>query len=250
MKKDNFEDMLTEALKDYVKTKEAESADVPKVEFSKRHEMNMKKLFKSVADGTFGDFEDTAENSNEEKTKVELKNTRSIYIKPIKVAVFVLLGLVASLAIAPTMSAWRKEELDLYGDDKDEYAWGLRNDKTEILEAPKNEISEYEGIFGYLPEGYKIIKSVDTQIWRYVEFKDENNNSLNIKKRINSNGAIDMDDVESEKRYINNLEITYVEKNDKKIVAWCIDENEYQLYGNIEWDEVEKIISNIKYEEF
>ena len=250
MRQDNFENQLTEALKDYVKTKESESADVPKVEFSKRHEENMKKLFKSVADGTFGDFEDTEDYNLEETSKVGLKNTRSIYIKPLKVAVFVLLGLIVSLAIAPTMSAWRKEELGFYGEDMDEYAWGLRNNKTEILEAPRNNVDEYMEMFGYLPEGFRMVKNMEGQIWRYVEFKDENNNNLNIKKRENSNGAIDMDDVEFEKRYINNIEITYVEKTDKKIAVWCIGENEYQLYGNIEWDEIKKIISNIKYENF
>lgn len=250
MKQDNFENQLTEALKDYVKTKESESADVPKVEFSKRHEENMKKLFKSVADGTFDDFEDTEDYNLEETSKVGLKNTRSIYIKPLKVAVFVLLGLIVSLAIAPTMSAWRKEELGLYGEDMDEYAWLLRNDITEIHEGSNEKLEEYGNMFGYLPEGFEITKNITSQMWTYIEFEDINNNKLEIKKSQKSNDAVDMDDVEFEKRYINNMEITYVEKTDKKIVTWCIGKNVYQLYGNIEWKEIEKIISNIKYEEF
>ena len=244
MKHDNFEDLLTEALKDYVKTTEAESVDVPKVEFSKRHEMKMEKLFKSVADGSFGDFE------KEERTKVGLKNKASIYIKPAKVAVFVLLGLIVSLAIAPTMNAWLKESFDLYGDDKDEYAWVLKNDKTDILEAPKNNLGECVGIFGYLPEGYKITKNSAGQMWAYIEIEDENNQKVEIKKSKKSNGAVDMDESDYEKRKIDNIEITCIEKEDENIAIWCIAENEYQLYGKLEWNEIEKIISNIKYEEF
>ena len=69
MKNDNFDEILTETLKEYVKDKERKTEDVPKVEFSKRHEENMKKLFKSVADGTFDDIEET---------RIELKNKKNI----------------------------------------------------------------------------------------------------------------------------------------------------------------------------
>ena len=70
MKNDNFDEILTEALKEYVKDKERKTEDVPKVEFSKRHEENMKKLFKSVADGTFDDIEETRRGRHMKKQNV------------------------------------------------------------------------------------------------------------------------------------------------------------------------------------
>lgn len=241
MKNDNFDEILTETLKEYVKDKERKTEDVPKVEFSKRHEENMKKLFKSVADGTFDDIEET---------RIELKNKKNIYIKHVRVAAFILLGLIVSLAIAPTMSAWRKEELGLYGDDMDEYAWGLRNDTTEILEAPRNNVDEYKDLFGYMPEGFEMVKAIKTHFFLYIEFENKNSEKIKFKCTFELNNAIDMTEIYYDRQKFDGFDVKYVEKIDENIAIWFNDGCEYRLYGNFGWDEIEKIISNIKYEEF
>lgn len=250
MKKDDLDEMLTEALREYVKNTEVQSEEVSKVKFSQRHEKNMEQLFKSVADGTFENFDDDGELENDKNNVVELKNSKHIYIKYAKVAVFILLGLVASLAIAPSMSAWRKEELGLYGDEMDDYAWGLRNDKTEILEAPKKNIDEYVNKFGYLPEGVQVSKVEDNPFYLYIQFEGEDNKNFIFKLTKKINNAIDMEETGFEKCDINDFEIMYVEKSGESTAIWFKNEKEYRLYGDIDWNETIGIISNIKYKEF
>ena len=67
MKIDNFDEMLKETLREYVKDTESEPTE--KIKFSKRHERNMEAIFKSIENGTLGNF-DTEENDVEEILKV------------------------------------------------------------------------------------------------------------------------------------------------------------------------------------
>lgn len=248
MKNDKFEDMLTEALREYVKDTEKQSEPVPKVKFSERHEKNMEKLFKSVADGDFGTFDANDDTENQE---IKVFNARRSYIKYVKVAAFILLGLVASLAVAPSMTAWRKEDLDIYAGKTDEYAWGLNNNISERLEKSIKDPEKYMDKFGYLPEGFELKSVTDNTLYLFIEFNN-NEKKLTIKIMKNIETAIDVDDKPYERLYINDKEIYFLDREDENIFIWNEKTNQYRMYFNfnMELNEVLKVIENIKYEDF
>lgn len=108
MKKEKFDEELKEALREYVK--DTESEPIEKIKFSKRHEKNMEAIFKSIENGTLGNFE-VANLKDEVKANTEIKSSaRSIhfsYSRLARVAIFVIFALVVSLAVAPGLEAWR-----------------------------------------------------------------------------------------------------------------------------------------------
>ena len=156
MKKENFDKQLKETLIEYVKDTESEPAE--KIKFSKRHERNMEEIFKSIENGTLGNFE-VEENVAENKTKnnmLSVFSNRVTFNRVARVTIFVLFALVVSLIVAPGIEAWKTEDLNLYEDERGEYAWVLPNDVSEMLDHKVESGEEYLEIFGWLPEGAEV----------------------------------------------------------------------------------------------
>lgn len=245
MRKENFEEMLKDALKEYVK--DTESKPVEKIKFSKRHEKNMEEIFKSIEEGTLGNFEveeNFAENNN---TKVEsISNRRVIFNRAIKVAIFAVLAIIVSLAVTPGIKAWKTGELKLFGDNQDEYAWVLPSDVSEMLDSEVENDEKYLEIFGWLPEGTKI-ESVNKNRYN-VYITIANNEQKSVLKILDETGKTkaDTENVEHEIAIIDSKEVLYTLKKEKHTFIWK-NENDYILYGNFQYDEMLKIIENLNY---
>lgn len=247
MKKENFDKQLKETLREYVKDTESEPAE--KIKFSKRHERNMEEIFKSIENGTLGNFE-VEENVAENKTKnnmLSVFSNRVTFNRVARVAIFVLFALVVSLIVAPGIEAWKTEDLNLYEDDHGEYAWVLPNDVSEMLDHKVESGEEYLEIFGWLPEGaeVKVLKNNSEILHMRIIL---NNQYVNF-KMYNSNigGATDIKGSKIEK-VINNKTMSYIKTAENHLFTWRNKTKEYILYGNIEYIELLKIIEKLNYE--
>ena len=248
MKKENFDEMLKETLREYVKDTESEPTE--KVKFSKRHERNMEAIFKSIENGTLGNFEveeDVENTESDENTKIITINKFN-FRRLTKVAIFVILALIVSL-VAPGIEAWRTDDLNLYGENQDEYAWRLPNDISEMLEVDGTSGEEYLEIFGYLPEGAKIEKVVDRESSFYLKF-DINGTDFILRVLEKNNTIIDSESTIKKKIYSDNIKTTILcySKLDVDTYVWNDSQKIYRLYGYIEENEILKIIENINYE--
>ena len=246
MKKENFDEMLKDALREYVKDTESEPTE--KIKFSKRHERNMESIFKSIENGTLGNFEvvskDDCENSN---VKANAHGISFSYNRFAKVAIFVISAIVVSLAVAPGIEAWRTDELSLYGENQDEYAWLLPNDITERLEIDVENGEEYLEIFGYLPEGIEIEKIVDSASSLYIKVNSFDKN-VNLRVFENNKPTIDMEFENKRDVFLDDLKIEIYLNNNVETYIWNKNKRMYRLYGDIESTEIIKIIESINYE--
>ncbi len=254
MKKENFDEMLKDALREYVKDTEAEPTE--KVKFSKRHERNMEAIFKSIENGTLGNFEvePATEIENVEVTEnVEnTENTKIITINKFnfrrltKVAIFVIFALIISL-VAPGIEAWRTDDLNLYGENQDEYAWILPNDISEMLEVDSASGDEYLKIFGYLPEGAKIEKALDSVSGLFIKIGIYDKYA-NLRIYSNNNPTIDLENLISKEILLNGRKIEVYFNDDIDVYVWTNELRMYRLYGNLNENEMKKIIEKINYE--
>ena len=248
MKKEKFDEELKEALREYVK--DTESEPIEKIKFSKRHEKNMEAIFKSIENGTLGNFEVESNSNDEVKDNAEIKSSARgfcfSYSRLARVAIFVIFALVISLAVAPGLEAWRTDELNLYGENQDDYAWLLPNNITERLEVDGEDTEEYLEIFGYLPEGAKIEKVVDGDETLYVKFNIVNNNIF-FRVHENNKTIIDIEDSMVNKIDLNDKSITCYSKDGVDTYVWVIDKKMYRIYGDIQEQEILRIIEKINY---
>lgn len=250
MGKDNFDEILEKSLKEYVKESEAKTINVPKIRFSKRHEANMEELFKAVENGNFGDIEDNKKDTKSKNIIDFATLKKSNYVKYIKIAVFILIALVTSMAIAPTMKAWRKEDISVYSRSRNNYAWLLKNDKTETMESTNSDYQEYMEAFGYLPEGFEIESVVSDSIARYIKFKNPNEEEIILKINENFNNAVDFKGNYLKKIETSRYEVLFFERESLNIYVWQYNEKDYFIYTKCEFDEIIKMIENINFEKF
>ncbi len=247
MKKENFDKQLKETLREYVKDTESEPAE--KIKFSKRHERNMEEIFKSIENGTLGNFE-VEENVAENKTKnnmLSVFSNRVTFNRVARVAIFVLFALVVSLIVAPGIEAWKTEDLNLYEDERGEYAWVLPNDVSEILDHKVESGEEYLEIFGWLPEGaeVKVLKDNSEILHMRIIFGESFVNFKRYKKDFY--GATDIKEEKTE-IIINDKVVSYVAMTGNHLFKWNDDTREYMMYGNIGYDKLLKITENLNYE--
>lgn len=248
MKKDNFDEMLTKALREYIKDTENNADPVSKVNFSKRHEKNMEDIFTAIENGTLGNFEESEKELG--NNMIEIKFKRSSLIKFAKIVAFILLGIVVSLSVAPRLTAWRSEDSEFYGENQEDYAWHLRNDTTEILESNVENSGEYLEIFGYLPEGFEIKALYENNLRLRIVFEDYQNEEFYLKITKNITKAIDIEDKVYKEIQINNVKVMYTEEEGKNIFLWNYGNDEFYLYSGCDFTELNKFIENIDFEKF
>lgn len=237
MKLNNFDEELEIALREYVQNTEITANE--KVKFSKKHKQKMNKLFEDVKNY---DFEKIA--ASDTKGNAYQFNVR----KFARVAVFIILALLITIMVTPSMVAWRKEELGLYGGESGEYSWILPDDITGILENNPDDKMKYMKIFGYATEEYEIQEISSMAVSQYLKINvNDRNFFLRIYKDINQ--AIDVEEIMQKKLNINNIEILFLEKENFYSFVWEYNDRAFRLYGNLDFDEMVKIIENINYEE-
>ena len=237
MKLNNFDEKLEIALREYVQNTEITVNE--KVKFSKKHKQKMKKLFEDVKNY---DFEKIA--ASDTKGNAYQFNVR----KFARVAVFIILALLITIMVTPSMVAWRKEELSLYGGESGEYSWILPDDITEILENNGESVrGEDLTFFGYLPEKSVVKTQEIVRNCYYTKIKVDDKEIM-FKVLCNSDRAIDIENTTEEKITIKEKEIFILEKDDVYSFIWYCDEKNYNLMGNLNKNDMIKIIENINYE--
>ncbi len=246
MKKDNFDEILEKSLKEYVIESEKKNENVPKIRFSKKHEKNMEKIFKAVENGNLNEIKEDKTRKVIELTHIKKNN----YMKYIKIAIFVLVALVASIAIAPSMKAWRTEDLSVYRRSRNDYAWLLNNDKTETMEGAHSDYEEYMEAFGYLPDGFEIESVVNDAIARFIKLKNLDGKEIILKINENFNNAVDFEEDYLKKIETAKFEVLFFERKTLNIYVWQYDEKDYFIYTKYEFDEIIKIIENMNFEKF
>ena len=249
MKKDNFDDILTEALRDYIKDTEAKAEVVPKVKFSERHERNMEEIFKAVENGTLCNFEDNEVDEYSKKNElIEVKFKKYSVTKFTRIVALILLGLLITLAVAPSMTAWRSEDTEFYGENQDDYAWFLKNDTTRLLESNVKNSDEYLEFFGYLPEGFEFKNIKTNKSGKRIVIENASGEEINLRIVNDINRAFDMENENGKIVYKNGVEIKYVKSENKNVFLWNINKNE--LYSEIDFEILYKVLENIKFQNF
>ncbi|MBQ8299123.1 MAG: DUF4367 domain-containing protein [Clostridia bacterium] len=238
MKMNNFDKELEQALCEYVQNTEVTTNE--KITFSKKHKKKMEKLFEDVRNSNFekGNIDETKRNSYHFNVRIFAR-----------VAVFIILGLLITIAVMPSMVAWRTDKLGMYGDETDEYAWFLLNDITSILKNDGDGMKiEDLTFFEYLPKGSVVKEKVTMRNCYYIKINVDSEEFV-FKVLLSSNRAIDTENIELKRIMINENETFLLEKDDVCSFVWYFDGKNYNLFGTLRKNEMIKIIENINYEE-
>lgn len=238
MKMNNFDEELEQALLEYVQNTEVATNE--KIAFSKQHKKKMEKLFEDVRNSNFekGNIDETKGNSYHFNVRIFAR-----------VAVFIILALLITIAVTPSMVAWRKDKLDLYGGESGEYSWILPNDTSSILKSNAENVNvEDLTFFGFLPDDCKVIEGFYSSNSYYVKLEC-NGKYISLKMSYETDRAIDVENIEFEKLIINQNDVFFLYKEGTNTFAWSYDNKNYDLHGNLNKDELIKIIENMNYEE-
>lgn len=235
-----LDELLNATLPTYVKMKNENVNDTnEEVVFSKEHEENMRKLFENMKSGK----RKTYSNS---RTNVAKRLIPKVAI--ILIAAYAIFGV-----FMPSNSAWKERITKFFVQDEGTgYSWILYGDPDDLYDlrfGEKNDGKSYKISFlKYLPKGYTINKITNTSRSKY--FKLENNNSkIYFKIIVASNNTLDNEETGNDVIEINNRKIYCRQKENEITFSWNDNKLVYNLHGNIEYDELIKIIENIDYEE-
>lgn len=217
-----FEDVLQYAIEVAAKEMIDEMPEAEKVEFSDRHNKQMKKLF------------------NLYHRKIITKKI-PVYAK--RVAVFFILFIMVSGVTISSVQALRVRFLN--------YIMSITQTNTEINlkddDISGDSYSTDYITFDYIPEGFKLDESnVYEENDLYISFKKDNFNfDLTVYSNDNTLN-IDTEDANVRNIKINNCDGIVSEKDDIVIIFWYNDERSYVLSGNFDVDKMYKIAENIK----
>jgi hypothetical protein len=190
-----------------------------KIEFSKEHEEKMQKLFKI------------------ERRKIMHK---TILKHSIRAAGFLLILFTVSIISIFSVSAWRVKFLNFIFDSK------KPNTEFQFGDTKENTYSNDEMTFGYIPNGFELVKSVSNETSVYLKFE---NNDLYFSFSINPiEGKIGIDTENGivEKLEINGQEAVYTESKNTNSLLWQKDELAFTILGKIPKEDIIKIAEKFK----
>ena len=235
-----LDELLSAALPVYVKMKNENANDADEeVVFSKEHEENMKKLFENMKNG---------KSTTYHKSRTNIAKRLIPKVAIILIATYAMFGV-----FMPSNSAWKERITKFFVQDEGTgYSWVLYGDPDDLYDlrfGEKNDGKSYKISFlKYLPKGYTISKIVNTGKSKYL--KIENGNfKISFKVGELANNTIDNEEITSDIIFVDNKKIYSNQKDDDITFSWTNDEKMYTLYGNIEYDELIKVIENVDYEE-
>lgn len=235
-----LDELLSAALPVYVKMRNENVNDADEeVAFSKEHEENMKKLFENMKNG---------KNTTYHKSRTNIAKRLIPKVAIILIATYAMFGV-----FMPSNSAWKERITKFFVQDEGTgYSWVLYGDPDDLYDlrfGEKNDGKSYKISFlKYLPKGYTISKITNTSKSKYI--KVENNSSrICLKITMALSNVLDNEETENDIVEINNRKIYYCQKDEEITFSWNDNEMMYNLYGNIEYNELVRIIENIDYEE-
>lgn len=191
------------------------------IEFSKEHELSMKKIFRN------------------QRRKILLKE---LYFYSKRIAVFFLVVIVISGVSIFSVSAWRIRFLNFVID--------MKQTHTEINFSEDGGNDTYtsdEISFGYFPDGYKLEERDIGEKDIYLRFRNgENYFSFSIDRIAGLTFGIDTEGANVKRLTINGGEAIYSAKANANILVWHDDDYVYHIIGNIEEKEAVLIAENMK----
>ena len=224
-----YENMLEEAAMMYLKTEKV--SKTRNVKFSEVHEQKMKKLFRKVKNG--------------ERIKNINKVTK-------KVAVILVCTLAITCGLVTSVKAWRKEIVKFIMKNNDDNYMSIKFGEDQEESGDIEETNQYktdEIHFMYLPEGFEASRLDSNQFSQGVFFSDNNGNYIVTLREYISEFFKDADIEKtcSEKIKAKDKEIFRIVKEDERVsFVWYGEKYVYEVYSNLEEDEILKIIKNIK----
>lgn len=235
-----LDELLSAALPVYVKMKNENANDADEeVVFSKEHEENMKKLFENMKNG---------KSTTYHKSRTNIAKRLIPKVAIILIATYAMFGV-----FMPSNSAWKERITKFFVQDEGTgYSWVLYGDPDDLYDlrfGEKNDGKSYKISFlKYLPKGYTIVDIANTGKSKYVRFESDSH-KIRFKVSEFSRNIIDNEKTERTVAEIDGRKIYFSQKKDDITFSWTSNEKMYTLYGNIEYDELIKIIENIDYEE-
>lgn len=221
-----YENMLEEAAMMYLKTEKV--SKTKNVEFSELHEQKMKKLFRKV--------------KNQEKIKSINKISK-------KVAIVLICALIITCGLITSVKAWRKEVIKFIMKNNDDNYMSINFGEEE--RSIDNNINYYktdEIHFMYLPEGFTYYKDKKNNKINSISFCKEEEKFILLKEDINKfMKEADIEKTCNEKIETKDKEIFKIEKENGRIsFVWYGEKYAYEVYSNLEEEEILKIIKNIE----
>lgn len=213
-------DLMIEEALEIVSDSECETiGKVEEHEFSKEHQMKMKKLFNRLQREEWG---------------------RQIVKYSKRAACICLIGFVLFTASVCSVSAWRTWFLDFFFDED------APNSKFNFNETDRAYYRDENISLSYIPRGFESTRNtVSENIIILLFEKDDLYFTVSVKS-LNGQGSVDTEDATVSRIDINGSEAILIEKKDANQIMWRDDESIFNVTGNISSDEIVKIAKNLK----
>lgn len=223
-----YENMIEEAAMMYLKTEKV--SKTKNVKFSEVHEQKMKKLFRKV--------------KNEERIKNINKVTK-------KVAVILVCTLAITCGLITSVKAWRKEIVKFIMKNNDDNYMSIKFGEEQEESGDIEETNQYktdEIHFMYLPDGFEVSEADSNQLSQSVFFRNSNDNYIVILREYikKFSKEADIEKTCSEKLKTKDKEIFKIVKEERTSFVWYGEKYVYEVYSDLEEEEILKIIKNIK----
>lgn len=220
LKKEIFELLLDEAVNVYYEkylTNE-ETFDDDNIEFSQEHIKKMNNLFRKV------------------RMKDFVKNSQQVAQK---VAVVFIVTFAAINIFTLGVEAYRVKFLNNMIEHTDKY--------TEVSHTKDNQYNLEQIKLSYIPLDFKIKREEisDSNIYLKFEGTDDKYFSISADK-VEGTTQIDTENANVKYIDVNGYNVMMIYKNEENIAYWNDSNFAYSLYGNIDEDEILKIIEEIK----
>ena len=215
-----FDNLIDEAAHVAAENLGKNMSDPEIIEFSKKHEEVMKKIFKK--------------ERNKLLYKKILKYSKSV-------AIFFLVLVIASGITIFSVEAWRIKLMNFIIDTKQTHSDINFSEDNNGDTYTSDEIS-----LGYIPEGFKLEKSDVRKTRVYLMFKGEDRYFAFSMNDINGSMGIDTENASVKKIMINGQEAIYSSNDNVNILVWHDENFSYKLSGKIEEKEIVRIAEKIK----
>lgn len=189
------------------------------IEFSDEHEAKMKRLFKK-------------------KRNERLKSRALIYGK--RAACICLVALIVAGTSVFSVEAWRARFLNFFFDED------APNSEYNFNELGGTYYSDDYISLEYIPWGFEVAKSNETENIIQLLFKNEELYLMVSVSSTGGQGSIDTEDATVSRIGIDNCEAILVEKDDVNQILWQNGDHEFYIAGNISSNEIIKIAKNLK----
>lgn len=177
----------------------------------------------------------------------KMRGDRYGFSKAVKIILVaaVILTLLAISVIATR--PWESTERDIFVSD---FYGDL---KYSTVNTKKSEIDDF--VFEYIPESYSVREAIESKICKITVYEDENGKRLYIYSSVSGNCGIVGSSwgyhkpIEINGEYVLHIDKSCSDKTHIEQIMWVSDGVFYEIMGEIEYAELEKIMQSLKISE-